>query len=172
MKKILLLSDTHGHIDESILKHAAAADEIWHAGDIGSLSLSDQLSTIGKVRAVYGNIDDHTIRTVWPEHICFELEGLKVLMLHIAGYPGHYNAKAKALIRQIMPGLVVCGHSHILRVMRDPHFQHLHMNPGAAGIHGFHRIRTMLRFGIQTGKVIEPEVIELGLRGKLPEPVG
>ena len=172
MKKILLLSDTHGHLDASILNHVAEADEIWHAGDIGPIAINDQLAGAGKLRAVYGNIDDHVVRAVWPEYLSFEVEGLKVLMLHIAGYPGHYNARAKALIRQYNPGLVICGHSHILKVMRDPYFHHLHMNPRAAGIHGFHSIRTMIRFRISDGKVIEPEVIELGKRGKLPETIG
>lgn len=172
MKKILLLSDTHGHLDESVIKHCREADEIWHAGDIGSIELTDTLQKITTVRAVYGNIDNHTTRSVWPENNFFICEGLPVLITHIAGYPGKYSTRAKELITAHRPGLFICGHSHMLKVMKDQKYGHLHMNPGAAGIHGFHIIRTMIRFRIENGVIKEPEVIELGKRGALPQTVG
>lgn len=167
MKKILLLSDTHNHIDESILEHAAAADEIWHAGDIGSLEITDALNAIKPVRAVHGNIDDYKVRAVWPMHQQFDFEGIKVWITHIAGYPGHYNAAVQQLLKSSRPDLFICGHSHILRVMRDQANNLLYMNPGAAGKTGFHHIRTMLRFHVNQAKIENVEVIELGKRGAL-----
>ena len=167
MKKILLLSDTHNYLDESIKTHAFNADEIWHAGDIGSLHLADQLNAIRPLRAVYGNIDDHTVRTAWPMNQQFNCDGINVYMTHIAGYPGRYNPEVIQTIKSTKPDLFICGHSHILRVMRDVKYNLLYMNPGAAGKHGFHHIRTMLRFSISSGKIENVEVIELGLRGAL-----
>jgi len=167
MKKILLLSDTHGYLDERILSHVDHADEVWHAGDIGNPEVFDVLAQRKPLRAVYGNIDGHSIRAQAPELLCFDCEGLKVLMTHIAGYPGRYNAQARAWIAQHKPQLVVCGHSHILKVMQDKKNNHLHMNPGAAGISGFHKIRTMLRFEINKGGIENFVAIELGLRGAL-----
>lgn len=171
MKKILLLSDTHGYIDDAILKHASEADEIWHAGDIGDIALTDALQKITTVRAVYGNIDNHIVRSVWPENNFFVCEGLKVLITHIAGYPGKYATRAKQLIAEHRPGLFICGHSHLLKVMKDQKYGHLHMNPGAAGTHGFHLMRTMIRFRVEDGSIKVPEVIELGKRGALPQTV-
>lgn len=167
MKKILLLSDTHGYLDDSILEHVKAADEVWHAGDIGTVNVSDQISKIKPLKGVYGNIDDHVIRKIFPLTNIFECEGLKVSMIHIGGYPGRYAATVKEFIKQSNPQLFICGHSHILRVMRDPQFNLLHMNPGAAGIHGFHKVRTMIRFKVESAKIKDVEVIELGLRGSL-----
>lgn len=167
MKKILLLSDTHGYLDDSILEHVKAADEVWHAGDIGTVNVSDQISKIKPLKGVYGNIDDHVIRKIFPLTNIFECEGLKVSMIHIGGYPGRYAATVKEFIKQSNPELFICGHSHILRVMRDPQFNLLHMNPGAAGIHGFHKVRTMIRFKVESAKIKDVEVIELGLRGSL-----
>ncbi len=172
MKKILLLSDTHGYLDKSILEHASQADEIWHAGDIGNLETADRLSAVKPLRAVYGNIDDTKLRTVYPLNNHFTIEGLKVFITHIGGYPGRYNPNAKKEIMNEQPQLFICGHSHILRVMRDPVLKLLHINPGAAGIYGFHRMRTIVRFEINQGKIENLEVIELGLRGTLPQPVG
>jgi putative phosphoesterase len=171
LKKILLLSDTHGYMDQKILSYVAHADEVWHAGDIGKVSVLDQLESIKPLKAVYGNIDSHSIRLQAPEVLSFSCEGVSVLMLHIAGYPGRYNAHAKKLIETHKPKLVICGHSHILKVMQDKRFGHLHMNPGAAGISGFHKIRTLLSFEIDSGKIKNLEAIELGLRGALSNAV-
>ncbi len=162
--KILLLSDTHGYIDERILAYAKVVDEVWHAGDIGNLEVIDQLESVAKVRAVFGNIDGQSARLRYPENNVFETAGLRVLLRHICGYPGTYNPMTRALITEHKPELVVCGHSHILKVMRDPKFGHVHINPGACGISGFHQIRTMLRFEISNKKPTNLEVIELGER--------
>ena len=171
VKKIVLLSDTHGYIDQKIKDYVAKADEVWHAGDIGKASVLDELASVKPLRAVYGNIDSHKIRQQAPEVISFNCEGIDVLMTHIAGYPGRYNARAKNLITTEKPGLFICGHSHILKVMRDKKYGHLHMNPGAVGISGFHKIRTLLRFEIDTGQIKNLEAVELGLRGALSNPV-
>ncbi len=172
MKKILLLSDTHNYLDENILRHAGEADEIWHAGDIGNIAVTDKLASIAKVRAVYGNADDHIVRMTHPYQQEFVVEGLKVFMIHIGGYPTRYTPEVKKALQESLPGLFICGHSHILKVMRDPSLNLLHMNPGAAGIQGFHKVRTMVRFKVANGKIIEPEVIELGQKGSLPQTVG
>ena len=171
MKKILLLSDTHGHMDPKIKTYAEQANEIWHAGDIGKTSVLDELKSINPVRAVYGNIDSHKLRQQAPEILSFNCEGVSVLMIHIAGYPGRYNAKVKQLIETKRPKLFICGHSHILKVMHDKKFGHLHMNPGAAGISGFHKVRTLLRFELEFGQIKNLEAIELGLRGALTNAV-
>ena len=167
MKKILLLSDTHGFLDQRIQNYAKKADEIWHAGDIGKMSVLNRLESITPIRAVYGNIDSHEIRKQVPEMLNFECEGVNVLMIHIAGYPGYYNSRVKHLIKLEKPKLFICGHSHILKIMQDKKNSHLHMNPGAAGISGFHKIRTLLRFSLHKGEIKNLEVIELGARGKL-----
>jgi putative phosphoesterase len=172
MKKILLLSDTHGYLDDAILEHVKAADEVWHAGDIGTTDVCDTISKYKPLKGVYGNIDDHVIRKIFPLTNVFECEGLRVSMIHIGGYPGRYAAAVKEFIQQTKPQLFICGHSHILRVMRDPQLNLLHMNPGAAGIHGFHKIRTMIRFKVESGTIKDVEAIELGLRGSLTESVG
>lgn len=172
MKNILLLSDTHGYLDESILRHIQAADEVWHAGDIGGTAVSDKISSLKPIRAVYGNIDDDKTRIIFPEHLYFTCEGLKVLMIHIAGNPGKYNPKVKALLHHYPVDLLICGHSHILKIVRDTHLHHLHMNPGAAGVHGFHQLRTMIRFTVTAGKIKEVDVIELGSRSKSAKAIG
>lgn len=160
MKKILLLSDTHSYLDQRILDYASTVDEIWHAGDIGDVKVWDDLKMIKPVRAVYGNIDDPKVRTECPENQLFELEGVKVLMTHIGGYPPKYVARVKKLIIEHQPKLYICGHSHILKVMPDPQFNLLHMNPGAIGKHGFQQVRTMLRFELNNGRIENLEVIE------------
>ena len=165
--KILLLSDTHGFIDDKILSHAQWADEVWHAGDIGSFSLIEKLSAIKPVRAVYGNIDGQEIRSRYKQDERFVCNGLSVFMTHIGGYPAHYDARVKKLLDTNPPQLFICGHSHILRVMRDDRYNMLVMNPGAAGISGFHKIRTMLRFSVENGNILQPEVIELGNRATI-----
>lgn len=172
MKKILLLSDTHGYLDSSILDHALKADEIWHAGDIGNLETADRLAALKPLRAVYGNIDDTKVRSVYPLNNRFVIDGLDILITHIGGYPGRYHPSIKKELLLHPPKLFICGHSHILRIMRDISNNLLHINPGAAGIYGFHKMRTMIKFEIIKGKIENLYVIELGLRGKLSEPVG
>ncbi len=164
MTKILLLSDTHGHMDKTILKYAAQADEIWHAGDIGSLSVTDRLEALKPVKGVHGNIDDHVIQKEFPENNRFMCEGVDVWITHIGGYPNRYNVRVREEIRSNPPKLFICGHSHILKVMHDKKLGLLHMNPGACGKQGFHQIRTMLRFVIDGERITDLEVIELGKR--------
>ncbi|MGB5437768.1 MAG: metallophosphoesterase family protein [Maribacter sp.] len=164
MTKILLLSDTHGHIDDAILKYARQADEVWHAGDIGSLKVTDTLEKIKPLRGVYGNIDDHVIQKEFPLHQRFLCEGVDVWMTHIGGYPPRYNSTTIKEIKANPPKLFICGHSHILKVMWDKPRGILHMNPGACGKHGFHQMRTMLRFVIDGKDIKNLEVIELGKR--------
>lgn len=164
MTKILLLSDTHSHLDITILKYASMADEIWHAGDIGSLEVSDSLSSIKPLRAVFGNIDDHQIQKEFPLNNRFMCEDVDVWITHIGGYPPKYNVNTREEIKKNPPILFICGHSHILKVMWDKNLGVLHMNPGACGKHGFHQIRTMLRFCIDGKEIKDLEVIELGKR--------
>lgn len=162
MKKILLLSDTHGTLDQFILKHVQAADEIWHAGDIGGNQVLEKLEALGKpLRMVYGNIDGQDIRKVAPESIGFVMEGVRVIMTHIGGYPGKYPPATKAMLKKEKPDIFICGHSHILKVIYDKELKFLHLNPGAAGLEGFHQKRTMLRFTLDAGqKISDMEVIE------------
>ncbi|SDM23413.1 metallophosphoesterase family protein [Kriegella aquimaris] len=164
MTKILLLSDTHSHIDDAILKYAKQADEIWHAGDIGNLAVTDTLAKIKPVRGVHGNIDDHIIQKEFPLNARFLCEKVAVYMTHIGGYPPKYNARTRAEILENPPKLFISGHSHILKVMWDKKLGVLHMNPGACGKHGFHQVRTMLRFVINGADIKDLEVIELGKR--------
>ncbi len=160
MKKILLLSDTHSYIDDRILKHVKNADEVWHAGDIGDLKVTDAIKKHKPLRAVYGNIDDAKARLEFPLDNRFICEGVDVWMTHIGGYPGKYNQRVREEIYANPPKLYITGHSHILKVMQDKKNGLLHMNPGAAGTHGFHNVRTMLRFTLDGGKIDNLEVIE------------
>jgi len=162
MKKILLLSDTHSHIDESILKYVRLADEVWHAGDIGDLKVTDTIKKLKPLRAVFGNIDNHEARLEFPLNNRFFCEGVEVLITHIGGYPGKYSPAIREEITKNPPKLFICGHSHILKVMYDNKLNCLHMNPGAAGISGFHQKRTMLRFEIDGDKIQSLEIIEIG----------
>lgn len=164
MTRVLLLSDTHSHIDEQILKYAKQADEIWHAGDIGDLQVTDTLKKIKPLRAVYGNIDDHEARVEFPENNRFMCEGVDVWITHIGGYPGRYDQRIREEIRKNPPKLFICGHSHILKVMWDKKLGLLHMNPGAAGKHGFHKVRTMLRFNIDGADIKDLEIVEMEKR--------
>ena len=164
MTKILLLSDTHSHLDDAILKHAEWADEIWHAGDIGTLAVTDTLSAIRPLKAVYGNIDDHIIQKEFSLDNRFTCEGVEVYMTHIGGYPPRYNPRTRDIIKQNPPKLFICGHSHILKVQWDKKLGLLHMNPGACGKHGFHQVRTMLRFVIDGADIKNLEIVELGKR--------
>lgn len=165
MKKILLLSDTHSYIDDRIVHYAEQADEVWHAGDIGDLKVTDTLKKIKPLQAVYGNIDDAKARTEFPLNNVFTCEGMKIWITHIGGYPGKYSTRIKEGFLEFKPDIFICGHSHILKVQFDKQYNCLTMNPGAAGTHGFHQMRTMLRFEINQGKIQNLEVIELGKRG-------
>ena len=165
MKRIGLLSDTHGYMDDRILHHLEECDEIWHAGDIGSYEVMEPLHQIAEVRAVYGNIDDTSLRATYPLNNAFDTGGAKCFITHIAGRPGKYPSRVKEAIRDLKPDIFVCGHSHILLIKRDPVSGMIHLNPGAAGKHGFHKMRTMIRFSINQGKILNPEIIELGQRG-------
>ncbi len=165
MKKILLLSDTHSHIDHTILKYVDQADEVWHAGDIGVLNVTDTLQKLKPLRAVYGNIDDAQARMEFPLHNRFMCEGVDVWITHIGGYPGKYNPTLRAELLTNPPKIFICGHSHILKVIFDKKHNLLHLNPGAAGVSGFHHVRTMLRFVIDGDKIKDMEIIELGKRG-------
>jgi len=160
MKKILLLSDTHSYIDDNILKYVKQADEVWHAGDIGNIYVTDSIKAHKPLRAVYGNIDDAKARIEFPEHNRFMCEDVDVWITHIGGYPNRYDYKVRDAILQNPPNLFICGHSHILKVMPDKKLNLLHMNPGAIGNHGFHDVRTMLRFTIDGKKIDNLEVIE------------
>jgi len=161
MKRIGLLSDTHGYLHPKIFEFFTDCDEIWHAGDAGTIGLLDQLQTYKPLRAVYGNIDGHDIRTVWPENQLFTIEQLKVFMTHIGGYPGRYNPRARKIIESEKPGLFISGHSHILKVIPDKKYELLHINPGAAGKNGLHHVITMVRFTIDGKNIKDLEVLEL-----------
>ncbi len=166
MKRIGLLSDTHSHMDERILFHLKEVDEIWHAGDIGDLSVTDALKAVAPLRAVYGNIDGAKIRAEFPLHDKFMAEGLRVWMTHIGGRPGKYDHRIREAIFAARPDIFVCGHSHICLVKADKSIGGIYMNPGAAGRLGFHHIRTLLRFNVDGRMVQDLEVIELGKRAK------
>ena len=161
LKNILLLSDTHGYIDEKIISHTNYVDEVWHAGDIGDTRVIDSIKLLKPIKAVYGNIDSNEIRMMTEKNLIFESEGIRVVMTHIAGYPGRYNRNAIDLIQKYNPNLFICGHSHILKVIQDKKYNHLHFNPGAAGVYGFHKKRTMLKFSLQKGTIKDLFVIEL-----------
>ena len=166
MAKVGLLSDTHGFLDEKVFSYFESCDQIWHAGDIGSTTIIEELANFKPFKAVYGNIDDQKVRNICPEDQRFVCEGLNVWITHIGGNPPLYNPGIKMSLAEKVPDIFVCGHSHILRVMHDSkHPPLLYLNPGAAGQHGFHKVRTLLRFDITAGKVSDMEAIELGIRG-------
>ncbi len=167
MQKIGLLSDTHSWLDPKLKKFFADCDEIWHAGDVGQIEVIQQLEQWKPLRAVYGNIDDHIVRTEFPENLVFDCEQVKVFMTHIGGYPNRYYKQAKEILQKERPRLFISGHSHILKVQFDSKLNCLHVNPGAAGNQGFHKIRTAVRFVIEGIKIRDLEVIELGMRGVL-----
>lgn len=166
--KIGLLSDTHSHLDPQVISYFKDCHEIWHAGDIGDMSVARQLEAFKPLRAVHGNIDDKTIRDKYPEDLWFEIEGLNIWITHIGGTPPHYNPRVAGLLSTRTPDVLICGHSHMLKVARDPKRNNLlFLNPGASGNHGFHQIKTILRFEINQGKVDNMEAIELGKRGQI-----
>ena len=161
MVRIGLLSDTHGYLDDAVFKHFENCDEIWHAGDFGTIELADKLVAFKPVRGVYGNIDDKDVRIVYPENLRFKCENVDVWMTHIGGYPDHYNPAVRKEIYANPPTLFICGHSHILKVIYDKKIACLHLNPGAAGKHGWHKVRTLMRFSIDESKIDNLQVIEL-----------
>lgn len=162
MTRIGLLSDTHGYLDDAIFKHFDQCDEIWHAGDFGNIELADRLAAYKPLRGVYGNIDDKDVRLVYPRHLKFVCEDVRIWMTHIGGYPGKYHPEIKAELFSDPPGIFISGHSHILKVMYDKKSGALHLNPGAAGKQGWHKIRTLLRFSITGERIHDLEIIELG----------
>ncbi|RCS26486.1 metallophosphoesterase [Polaribacter sp. WD7] len=165
MKKILLLSDTHSFINPQIIKFVKQADEVWHAGDIGKLEVTDTIKLLKPLKAVYGNIDNKEARAEFPLDAKFTVEGVSVWMTHIGGYPNRYNLRIRDEIQKNPPKIFISGHSHILKVQYDKKLDLLHLNPGAAGNHGFHKIRTMLRFELDKGEIKNLEIIELAKRG-------
>lgn len=165
MKRIGLLSDTHGHWDDRYTKHFAECDEIWHAGDIGSLEVAERLAAFRPLRAVCGNCDGGDLRRLFPLVLRFRCETADVLMKHIGGYPGRYDRSVAGMLLRRPPRLFIAGHSHILKVQQDPTLGLLHINPGAAGLQGWHRVRTLVRFTVDGANVRDLEVIELGERG-------
>jgi len=161
MKKIGLLSDTHSWWDDKYEKYFAECDEVWHAGDIGSMDLALRFEDFKPFRAVYGNIDDSKVRRAYPEILRFNVENVDVLMTHIGGYPGKYDPFIRPVLFANPPKLFITGHSHILKVMFDKKLNCLHINPGAAGKYGFHKIRTLVRFVLDDGNISDLDVIEL-----------
>tara|TARA_X000000368_G_scaffold415736_1_gene408102 strand:- start:151 stop:645 length:495 start_codon:yes stop_codon:yes gene_type:complete len=162
LKKILLLSDSHGYIDQKIIKYFDDVDEVWHAGDIGNLKVCEIILKTKPLKAVFGNIDNFEIREKFHEDLNFHCEGLKIYITHIGGYPGNYDKRVKKVIEKNRPNIFICGHSHILKVIYDKKNDLLHMNPGACGLQGFHKKRTMLKFDIKNKKITNLNVIELG----------
>lgn len=167
MKKIVIISDTHGYIDKNILKYCTEADEIWHAGDWGP-DVNTKMEVLNKtIRGVFGNIDGNDIRIIYPETNIFTIENMKIVIKHIGGYPENYNNVTKNLLNREKPSILICGHSHILRVINDKRNNCLFINPGAAGTYGFHKKRTLITCKIENGKIFDMNVVELGNRTSL-----
>ncbi len=164
MKTIGLISDTHGYLDEAVFKHFENCDEIWHAGDFGTIEVANQLNAFKPLRGVYGNIDGQDIRLQYPEHLRFDCEELKVWITHIGGYPDRYSPRIREEIYRNPPGIFISGHSHILKVIYDKKISCLHLNPGASGKQGWHKVSTLLRFCISGQKIHNLDVIELAKR--------
>lgn len=161
MVRIGLISDTHGFLGDRVFEHFKDCDEIWHAGDFGTIEVADRLAAFKPLRGVYGNIDGKELRQTFPENLRFTIEGMDVWITHIGGYPDKYSPAVRKVIYDNPPGLFICGHSHILKVIFDKKINCLHLNPGAAGKQGWHKMRTLMRFAIDEGKVKDLEVIEL-----------
>jgi len=159
-----VLSDTHGWVDPAVYEHFAGVDEIWHAGDAGNIDVITELEAFKPLKAVWGNCDGHEVRSATHEHLFFITGGKKVLLIHIGGYPGRYDHRARHLIEELKPDIFICGHSHILKVIYDKHYRMLCVNPGSCGRSGIHKVMTMIRFSIENGKVENMEVIEFGRR--------
>lgn len=164
MTRIGLISDTHGYLDEAVFKHFENCDEIWHAGDFGSLELANRLASKKPLKGVYGNIDDNAVQNIYQENLFFQCEEVKVFMTHIGGYPPRYNNRVKPLIIEHKPQLFIAGHSHILKVIYDDKLQCLHINPGAAGNQGWHKVRTIITLVVDGKDMKDCKVIELGKR--------
>lgn len=170
--KIGLLSDTHSFLDPRVYDYFKSVDEIWHGGDIGDPNVADELEKFKPLKAVFGNIDDLNLQVRFPEDLWFDCEGLTIWITHIGGAPPNYNPRIKKVLKGKVPDVFICGHSHILRIKKDPQYNNmLYLNPGAAGNHGFHSIKTIVRFEITNKKIENMEVIELGKRGALPPTV-
>jgi uncharacterized protein len=167
MKKILIISDTHSYLEPKLIKYIEQCDEVWHGGDIGTYELCTQIEKIKPLQAVWGNIDGTDLRKTFGEHLVFNCEEVKVYITHICGYPGKYSPKAREIIQKEKPNLFICGHSHILKVMFDKQYNLLHINPGACGIHGFHKVKTAIRLEIHGNEMKNLEVIELGNRASI-----
>lgn len=167
MIQIGLISDTHSYMDDDILQQLASCDEIWHAGDFGSLEVVKKLQQLKPLRGVYGNVDGYEINSLFPDNLRWKCEGVNIFMTHIGGYPGHYAPPVKIELKKNPVQLFISGHSHICKVMFDENFQCLHMNPGAAGRQGMHQVRTLIRFTIDGSNMKDCEVVELGPRGKI-----
>lgn len=163
MTRIGLISDTHGYLDDAVFTHFKDCDELWHAGDFGA-DVADKLKAFKPLKGVYGNIDGHDVRAEYPEVLEWKCEDVQVLMIHIGGYPPKYNTQSRAILNIVKPQLFISGHSHILKVIYDENLKCLHMNPGAAGKHGWHKVRTLVRFSIDGARIYDCEVIELGKR--------
>ena len=163
MTRIGLIADTHNYLDESVFVHFKDCDEIWHSGDFGTVDIANKLKAFKPLKGVYGNIDGMDIRSIYPEQPVFMCEGVKVLMRHIGGYPPKYNPETKKEIMLHQPQLFISGHSHILKIMYDEKLNSLHMNPGAAGKQGWHKVRTLIRFVVDGKEIKDCEVIELSL---------
>lgn len=167
MTRIGLISDTHGYLDPAVFKYFESCDEIWHAGDFGTFEVAQKLMEFKPLKGVYGNIDGQDIRKQFPKDLRMNIEGVQVFITHIGGYPGRYDPRVRKILQEEQPQLFVCGHSHILKVMKDSNLNDmLIMNPGAAGLSGFHKIKTILRFTIDDKSFKDLEVVELGKRGE------
>ena len=167
MTRIGLISDTHHFLDDAVFEHFKDCNEIWHGGDFGNAAIADALKAFKPLRAVYGNIDGYDISSEFPEELIFMCEGVKVFIKHIGGYPGRYAPGVKNTIIKEKPQLFISGHSHILKIMYDDKLQCLHINPGAAGLQGWHKVKTLVRFVIDGREIKNCEVIELGKRGSI-----
>jgi uncharacterized protein len=167
MTRIALLSDTHSYFDPKLPEYLSECQEIWHAGDIGDISVINQLTDIKPVKAVFGNIDDKSAQAQFPEDLWMETEGFTIWMTHIGGVPPHYNPRINKILKEKTPDIFICGHSHILKIIRDKERNMLYINPGAAGQHGFHHIKTLVRFELHQKEIKNMEVVELGKRGKI-----
>jgi uncharacterized protein len=164
MTRIGLISDTHNYLDDAVFKHFEHCDEIWHAGDFGNVKLAERLAAFRPLRGVYGNIDGYDVRSIYPELLRWKCEDVDVMMCHIGGYPGKYTPIVKAEMKRMPPKLFISGHSHILKVIYDKEFDCLHINPGAAGREGWHRLRTIVLFNIDKNDIKDCRVVELGKR--------
>ena len=164
MTNILLISDTHSYLDPKLIKHIEAADEVWHAGDIGNIDVTEAIKKIKPLKAIHGNIDNQDIRNEFPKNLIFMCEAMKVFITHICGQPTNYTKEVKDIIHTENPQIFICGHSHILKVIYQKQYEVLHLNPGACGSHGFHQIKTALRFVIDKDQIKDLAIIELGPR--------